>query len=343
MITPGIQAAVPQFLAYFLQPLRLQSGGGPLSPAELTKYVTQLGAELEVTVGEYRPHAGQVPTCAGVTFPATHSLHVSRAPVVVQPGGADGITVSHTESANKPYPYKYFLRWLVERANPLVDGQETLRRVLQDLRPPSTWTPGAGPGTGTTTPGPAAPGGGTPPVPGADGTTPPPDAGPASYGSRVADAIAAMKRGFPIRVADVTSVPPGVEMTLDEFKLVLGRFFTYDEAGEYYAKWWVPGEGAFPEETTEGYREKNIETPKIEGDNVFVIGNVPSNFGLPGAENRAAGEFREFITRIDASSGDASKLTFDVISSAAKAIEVGGTPARDLFDFCFFTIKEEQP
>lgn len=335
MITPGIQAAVPQFLAYFLQPLRLQSGGGPLSPAELTKYVTQLGAELEVTVGEYRPHMGLVATCAGVTFPATQSLHVSRTPVAVQPGGADGITVSHTESPNKPFPYTYFLRWLVERADILVDGVETLRRVLQDLRPPSTWTPGAGPGAG----GPAA--GGTAPVPGA--AAPPPDGEPASYGSRVADAVAAMKHDFPIRLSDVTSVPPGIDMTLDEFKQVLQRFFTFDEDGEYYAKWWSAGEGAFPDETTESYRIRNIETPTIEGDNVFVVGNVPSNFGLPGDESRVAGEFREFITRIDASSGDAGTLSFDIINSAVKTIDVAGTPARDLFDFCFFTITPEQP
>lgn len=339
MITPGIQAAVPQFLAYFLQPLRLQSGGGPLSPAELTKYVTQLGAELELTVGEYRPHTGIVAVCAGVTFPAAQSLHVSRALMTVQPGGADGIVVSHTESPNQPFPYKYFLRWMVERGDVLVDGAETLRRVLQDLRPPSTWT-----STGPAAPVPAPPaGGGTPPVPGSDsggGTTPPVE--PASYGSRIADAIVAMKHDFPIRLSDVTSVPPGVDMSVDEFKQVLQRFFTYDLAGDYYAKWWSAAEGAFPDETTENYRQMNIETPVIEGENVFVVGNVPSNFGLPGNELRTAGEFREFITRIDAGS-DAAHLSFDILNSAVKTIEVAGTPARDLFDFCFFTIQPEQP
>jgi hypothetical protein len=78
---------------------------------------------------------------------------------------------------------------------------------------------------------------------------------------------------------------------------------------------------------------------RAAGRQRFVVGNIPSNFGLPSQENRLAGEFREFVARIvPPPTGDASKLAFEVVNSAVKTIEVGGTPARDLFDFCFFTL-----
>lgn len=325
MITPDLQAAVSQFLAYFLQPLRLQSGGGPLTPAELAQHVQRLGAELEITLGVYRPFLGLVPLCGGVTVPATHALHVSRTLVTVAPGGADGIVVSHEEPANPPPPHRYALRWMNERGDIRVDGAATLARVLADLRPPATWSGGAPAGDGPQGP--------------ASGTTPPTGDAP-SYGGQVAAAIAALpdRTAYPRRLDDVQSVPAGVDLSLAEYKQVLARFFTYDEEGSYYTKWWTDEEQGFPEDATDQYRVLNVETAQLAGDGIFVVGNVPSDFGLPGQENRRAGEFREFIARIDAPTGDAGALAFDVVNSAAKTIQEGDAPARDLFDFCFFTV-----
>lgn len=325
MITPDLQAAVSQFLAYFLQPLRLQSGGGPLSPSELAQHVQHLGPELEITIGEYRPYLGLVPLCGGVTVPATHALQVSRTPVTVEAGGADGIIVSHDEPDNGLPPHRYVLRWMTERGDIRVDGEQTLRRVLADLRPPSTWSGGA-------------PDDSAPDEPG-DPDASAADAGP-SYGDRLAEAIAALpdRRTYPRRLDDVASVPGGTDLSLEEYRQILARFFTYDDNGDYYAKWPIDEEGEFPEDATDQYRFINVNTAQLSGDDIFVVGNVPSDFGLPGHETRRAGEFREFIARIDASGGDPDALGFDVVNSAAKTLHAGNAPARDVFDFCFFTV-----
>jgi len=316
VITPTLQTAVTQFLSYFLQPLRKTSGGGPLTPAELAHFVGQLGEELEITIGEYRPYLGAVPECAGQSFPAEFALNVSRTPASITREGSSGISVAHEPSPKRPFPHKYVIRWLVERADIRVDGRETLGRVLRDLRPPSTWSP-AGPSASQ----PSPPGSG--------------------YGEKVADAVAAIEDRalFPRRLSEVESVPSGLDATIEEFRQILGRFFTFSTEGDYYAKWWTDGEGQFPEETTEQYRRRNIETPDLQGDDLHVIGNVPSNFGFPDNPNHKAGEFREFVARLDTSSGDPSRLGIVLINSATKTVEIGGSPARDLFDFCFFTIQ----
>lgn len=314
MITPTLQSAATQFLSYFLQPLRLQSGGGPLSPEELAQNVTNLGDALEITIGEYKPFAGSVPECSGITVPVNDAIFVNHGLVEVTPGGPDGITLTHQARESLPYANKYAMCWLVERADIKIDGRDTIARILADLRDPVT----------TSGPAPVAP--------------PGPEQ-PSTRAGVIADAIVAIedRANYPTVVSEVSEVPAGIDLTLPLYQELLRDFFTYDSNNDYYAKWSGATEGAFPAEATDEYKRLNVQSTGIVSDNVLVLGHVPSDFGLPGHADRDAREFREFIVEIMPRDGS-GELGFDVINSAVKVVSIDGAPVRDYFDFCFFTV-----
>lgn len=317
MITPDLQTAASQFLAYFLQPLRRASGGGPLQPAELLQVVNQLGTDLEITLGEYAPFVGAGSYCGGISVPATDALFIHNDTVTVSPGGPDGITLQHQAPNQSHYARKYVLSWLVERADIRFDDQATIARVLRDMDHRS--------GTGT------AAAGGT--GGGSQAAVRPSD--------RIAEALTGMsdRDTYPDRIEDIDSVPAGVGMELGLYREMLRDYFTFDEHNRYYPKWWSSPVGAFPLDTTELYRRLNVQTPFLSGEHVFVLGHVPGDFGLPDHADRQAGEFREFIVAIHPGpAGQPDQLNFDVVNSAVKSVAVNGAPARDYFDFCFFTL-----
>jgi len=325
-MTPDLQSAVVEFLSLFLRPLRGQSGGGPLAPDELLRHAERLGSELEITVGEYRPYGGTVPMCSGVTVPADRAIHLSPALVSLEAGDGGRVEVRHEHPSMSMMPRTYVVRWLVERADLLYDDEATLRRVLRDLRPPATWRAEGEADDAAEDAGDSAAGN-------ENETEDAP-----TLGDRVASAVAALeaREELPLSLDEIEAVPDGLDLTLEDYRAILARFFTFDESGDYYPKWFFSG-ATFPEDTTEGYRRRNVESPALQPGFVHVLGNVPAGFAS-GEGEAVPGRFREFVVRI-VPAEEGGPLGFDVINSAVRTIAVDGAPARDIFDFCFFTVK----
>jgi hypothetical protein len=285
-----------------------------LSPEELAQQVTNLGAELEITIGEYRPYAGAVPECAGITVPVNDALFVEYGLVEVATGGADGITLNHETRQSLPVANKYAMCWLVERADIRLDGRDTIARVLADLRDPANTS-------------------------GSDDVAPAGPEQPSARATAIAEAIVAIedRATYPAQVSEITAVPAGIDLTLPLYQELLRDFFTFDGEGDYYAKWPGIAEGAFPAEAADQYKRLNVQSAGIVSDNVLVLGHVPSDFGLPGHAGRNASEYREFIVEIMPRDGS-GELGFNVVNSAVKVVTIDGAAPRDHFDFCFFTV-----
>ena len=236
----------------------------------------QVGPELEITVGRYRPYQGQSVDIHGHLYLPRAAIHVERdmvhfsgsgrlvrfyqaadvatAPPAASPGAGGALPTGGPAGTNGPPvaattslpPYQYTLVRVVELVDPLVDDVATMTRLLSGLTA-------------------------VPPGPG--GNAAPPQPGRAR---QWAEAIAAQRERDPQVLAgplEALSTPPAGSPAVDiaEYKEVMYRMCTYvrDGSGTYYPKNLPPSDGgmpkAFPEGTTDEYRAFNAREVAVFG------------------------------------------------------------------------------
>lgn len=152
---------------------------------------------------------------------------------------------------------------------------------------------------------------------------------------------------FNKRVHEISSVPansPSNDATT--LRGLLQRHFTYDDQGNYFAKWAGAGR-TFPTDTSDLYKQAALREVPIVAGEVYCLAVVPARLADRSADELAMREFLVRIERAEAESspassdpgapspeGSAESLSIEPIYSVARDPRPANQPP--FHQFCFF-------
>ena len=259
-------------------------------------------------------HPGAYAKASGAAVTSSYGQSITPSFVLrVHPALAGGAqTPSLTADVPQAGGTERHLLYTRQAADHKVDTEEEIARILADM---DSFAEVFGAAKATTDPPvPSAPRPdslGAPPPAGAGPATPPPatSAQPPAPGAapslRAADwakAIVTARGSVPDDLNALTAVPPAFAALAGDvaaLKTVLTRFFTFDNAGKYYARWAGAGrDGSNPAHLTAEYKRDNVRELVLERECLYLYAVVPESLLAAGGALDASA-FREIVLRFD--------------------------------------------